>query len=94
MSGHRAIQFHPKVNKDLDKLENKQYRQVVDKILDLQRDCRPNDSRHMRGEPDVFRVDFGQYRVTYMCNEVVYVRTVGPKNDGKIYDIDGRRSGR
>ena len=94
MSGHRAIQFHPKVNKDLDKLENKQYRQVVEKILDLQRDCRPNDSRHMRGEPDVFRVDFGQYRVTYMCSNVVYVRTVGPRDGNKVYNIDRRRSGR
>ncbi len=93
MSEYRPIRFHPKVTKDLDKLENKQYRQVMDKILDLQRDCRPNDSRHMSGEPDVFRVDFGQYRVTYMCHEVVYVRTVGPRDGDKVYDIDRRRSG-
>lgn len=94
MSRHRAIQYHPKVPKYLDKLEEKQFLQLSGKIKDLQRDCRPIDSRHLAGYPGVFRVDFGQYRITYMFDDVVYVRTVGPKNDDKAYEVDRRRSGR
>lgn len=93
MNVHRSLEFHPKVPKDLDKLENKQFRQIMEKIMDLLRDCRPNDSRHLAGEPGVFRIDSGQYRVTYMCSNVVYVRTVGPRDGDKVYDIDRRRSG-
>ena len=88
----RALDFHSKVPKELDAIEKKQYKQVMGKILDLTKNPRPSDSKHLAGNPGCFRVDSGEYRACYSFDDAkVFIHVVGPRNDGDVFNTFRRR---
>ncbi len=54
-----------KADKFLAKVSKKEHGQLWERIEDLQNNPRPNDSIHMTGYPDCFRIDVGEFRVIY-----------------------------
>jgi mRNA interferase RelE/StbE len=83
----------PGVIKSLDKLPPKFFRQIVLKILALQFDPRPNDSKRIAA---AFRVDSGEYRILYFINDQdkeIQVVLVAKRNDDDVYRQFIRRFG-
>ena len=71
--------------KFLDRLDAKQFRQVVRRILALATDPTPNDSIHMEGS-DYRRTDQGEYRIVYSFDdETVFIAVIGKRNDDEVY---------
>jgi mRNA interferase RelE/StbE len=67
-------------------LDPKQYRQIGRKFLSLLLDPYPNDSESLKGYPEYFRVDCGEYRIIYRLeDDVIKLTLVGLRNDGDIY---------
>lgn len=72
--------------KFLDNLQAKQFKQVASRVIDLERNPRPPDMKHMHGYPGYFRITVGEYRVIYKTSdEVVHVVAVGQRNDDAVY---------
>ena len=59
------IDLSRKAKKFLAKVKPKEYGQLWGRIQDLQNNPRPNDSEHVTGYPDCFRIDVGEFRVIY-----------------------------
>jgi mRNA interferase RelE/StbE len=75
-----------------DKLDAKLYRQVGRKVLSLLLNAYPQDSQVLRGAPNYFRVDCGEYRIIYSIDDdVLKIALIGKRNDGEIYDIFKRK---
>ncbi|MGA1283203.1 MAG: hypothetical protein ACO34J_03940 [Prochlorothrix sp.] len=81
--------------KDLGKLPMKEFRQLMQRIVELQTTPRPHDSRPLNkyGLRDVFSVDAGEYRICYRIQEEpehhlaqIQVLMVDKRNDGTIYN--------
>ncbi len=72
--------------KFLDTLPPKQFRQVINKILSLLENPRPNDSAELKGYP-FLRVDIGEYRIIYdkYENNVLRIILIGKRNDNAVY---------
>jgi mRNA interferase RelE/StbE len=69
----------------LDRLDAKQYRQVVRRILALIDDATPPDSIKMTGS-EYRRVDQGEYRIVYFFDtDTVHIVVVGKRNDDEVY---------
>lgn len=69
----------------LDRLDAKQYRQVVRRILALIDDATPPDSIKLTGS-EYRRVDQGEYRIVYSFDaDTVYIVVVGKRNDNEVY---------
>jgi mRNA-degrading endonuclease RelE of RelBE toxin-antitoxin system len=60
-----VIDLSRKAKKFLAKVKPKEYGQLWGRIQDLQNNPRPNDSEHVTGYPDCFRIDVGEFRVIY-----------------------------
>ncbi len=80
------------VVKDLQNFQAKQYKQIVTKILSLLSDPRPQDCKALKGIPDGYRVDQGEYRILYYLIEPeneqpgqVQIFRVGKRNDDEVY---------
>lgn len=75
--------------KACEKLDAKQYRQVVSTILSLLSNPEPHDNQLMRGGArGERRVDIGEYRVVYsVVDDVVEVLVVGKRNDDEVYKL-------
>jgi len=76
------------VKKVLQSLDAKQFRQVMNKIIDLMSDPYPNDSIQLSGEKyrQFRRVDIGEYRIIYKIeDDCLKVPGVGKRNDGMVY---------
>lgn len=66
-------------------IQNKQYKQIVGKILDLLKNPRPNDSILLKGY-SFYRTDIGEYRIIYSIDtDTVTVILVGKRNDDEVY---------
>lgn len=75
----------------LDRLDAKQYRQVVRRILALIDDATPPDSSKMTGS-EYRRVDQGEYRIVYFLDaDTVYIVVVGKRNDDEVYATTRRK---
>ncbi|MEG4533411.1 type II toxin-antitoxin system RelE/ParE family toxin [Microcoleus sp. D2_18a_D3] len=62
--------------------------QIAKKVLALNVDPLPNDSKQLIGYPDYYRVDSGEYRIVYNFNpdeDLVEVILVGKRNDDEVY---------
>lgn len=69
----------------LSSLDGKQYKQVVQKILNLTADPTPHDSIQMTGYP-FRRTDIGEHRIVYRFDEhTVYIALAGKRNDDDVY---------
>jgi mRNA interferase RelE/StbE len=93
MSQIRSFRFHPRVCKDLDSIQPKHHKQITTKMMNLCREPRPIDSKHLKGQPGFYRIDSGEYRTVYTFDDTeVYIRTIGPRNDDEVFERDLRRS--
>jgi mRNA interferase RelE/StbE len=73
--------------KFIGRLQSKQYKQIVSKIISLPNDPTPADSKHLSSHPGYFRVDSGEYRIVYtMQNSFIRIELVGKRNDDEFYD--------
>ncbi|MEG3845262.1 type II toxin-antitoxin system RelE/ParE family toxin [Microcoleus sp. herbarium14] len=62
--------------------------QIAKKVLSLNVDPLPNDSKQLIGYPGYYRVDSGEYRIVYNFNpdeDLVEVILVGKRNDDEVY---------
>ena len=76
-------------DKDFARLPQKHKGQVATRIMELWKiPPHPHDCRHLKGHPDCFRIDSGEYRIIYKIHKhenVVEVIEVGQRNDDDIY---------
>ena len=73
--------------KFITKLPPKQFRQVVNKILELITTGDSPDSKKLKGYP-FHRVDIGEYRVVYRKEkECIKVALVDKRNDDRVYRL-------
>lgn len=66
----------------------KQFKQVMMKILSLQKNPRPQDHIALKGYPGGCRVDQGEYRILYTIDDqakLVTVFRVGKRDAGEVY---------
>jgi mRNA interferase RelE/StbE len=74
-----------RVQKFLETLPPKQFRQIVNKILALLAEPEPPDSRQLSGFP-YRRADVGEYRIIYrMEGDTVRIALIGKRNDDEVY---------
>ena len=62
--------------------------QIAKKVLALNVDPLPADSKHLSGYPGYYRVDSGEYRIVYRFNpndDLVEVILIGKRNDDDVY---------
>lgn len=62
--------------------------QIAKKVLALNVDPLPTDSKQLSGYPGYYRVDSGEYRIVYRFNpnqDLVEVILVGKRNDDDVY---------
>ena len=78
--------------KAVEKLDAKQYRQVVGAILGLLKNPEPHDSKQLAGAKNrERRSDAGEYRIIYCHDgEVVEILVVGKRNDDAVYKLRAR----
>jgi len=82
---HRKLSLTNDADKFLDRLDAKQFRQVVRRILALAHEPTPADSIQMKGGR-YRRVDQGEYRIVYFFDDdTVYIVVVGKRNDDDVY---------
>ena len=63
--------------------------QIAKKVLALNIDPRPTDSKNLKGYPGFYRVDSGEYRIIYRFvseEDLVEVILVGKRNDDEVYE--------
>lgn len=83
-----SIAIKPKVKKFIESLPPKHQRQVKDRMLKLQEEPIPHDSKQLIGYKPYLRVDAGEYRVIYKFDtkkELVTVVLAGKRNDDAVY---------
>jgi mRNA interferase RelE/StbE len=62
--------------------------QLAKKVLALNIDPLPSDSKELKGYSNLFRVDSGEYRIVYRYSsqdDLVTVLLVGKRNDDEVY---------
>lgn len=88
-----ALDLQPKAKKFINFLPPKHKRQIKDRILSLQNDPTPNDSKKLLGYENYIRVDSGEYRIIYRYEveqDLIIIVLIGKRNDGEIYKIAKR----
>ncbi|MBE9100554.1 type II toxin-antitoxin system RelE family toxin [Vacuolonema iberomarrocanum] len=76
------------VLKFLKGLQPKIAAQIAKKVLALNVDPLPTDSKALSGYPGYYRVDSGEYRIVYRFypkEDLVEVVLVGKRNDDEVY---------
>jgi len=74
-----------RVQKFLETLPPKQFRQVVNKVLALLVEPEPPDSKQLSGF-SYRRADVGEYRIIYRVEgDVVKIALIGKRNDNEVY---------
>ncbi|MGL6341695.1 MAG: type II toxin-antitoxin system RelE family toxin [Waterburya sp.] len=62
--------------------------QIAKKVLALNVDPLPTDSKQLKGYPGYYRVDSGEYRIIYQFDvekDLIEVILVGKRNDDDVY---------
>jgi len=81
----RKLSMTGDADRFLERLDAKQYRQVVRRILALAADATPPDSVRLEGS-NLRRVDQGEYRIVYSFDtDTVFIVIVGKRNDDEVY---------
>lgn len=79
------INLTKQAKKFLQKLPNKQARQIIERLLALKENTKPFDYKKLHGY-DMYRIDVGEYRIIYFWNDTtVFVKLVGKRNDDDVY---------
>jgi mRNA interferase RelE/StbE len=72
----------------LNGLQPKIAAQISKKVLSLNLDPFPADSKKLKGYDKYYRVDSGEYRIVYSYNstaDLIEIILVGKRNDDEIY---------
>jgi mRNA interferase RelE/StbE len=72
----------------LNGLQPKIAAQISKKVLSLNLDPFPTDSKKLKGYDKYYRVDSGEYRIVYTYNsttDLIEIILVGKRNDDEIY---------
>jgi mRNA interferase RelE/StbE len=62
--------------------------QIAKKVFALNVDPLPTDSKSLKGYPEFYRVDSGEYRIVYRFDaeaDVIQILLVGKRNDDEVY---------
>ncbi len=62
--------------KEITGLQPKIRRQILGKLVELEKNSHPQDSKALKGEEDAYRVDSGEYRISYHIDKKSRVITV------------------
>jgi mRNA interferase RelE/StbE len=81
----KSIQLSKKAAKFLENAHPKHKQQLALKVLSLQNDPTPSDSKQLKGSA-YLRVDFGEYRIIYQDTPTsIQILLIGKRNDDDIY---------
>ncbi|MFE1166945.1 type II toxin-antitoxin system RelE/ParE family toxin [Nocardiopsis sp. NPDC058789] len=69
MSGIYTVSFAEQAYKQLDKLDKPVRLRIARKVQELTVDPRPAGSIPLKGEPDLWRVRVGDYRIVYAIRD-------------------------
>jgi len=64
-----SLYIKEQVNKELLTYPPKIFKQVVSKILSLQKNPRPQDCKALKGIPGAYRTGQGEYRIIYIVKD-------------------------
>lgn len=82
-----ALRITKSARKDIIDLQPKFFKQVMGRILLLAEEPRPQDYKQLKGQPGVYRVDQGEYRILYrILEDSVEIFRVGKRNDDEVYE--------
>ena len=87
------LDLKPKAKKFIELLPPKHKRQIKDRILSMQDDPMPKDSKKLLGYEKYSRIDIGEYRIIYRyeCKkDLITIVLIGKRNDNEIYRIAKR----
>ena len=79
-----SVRLNRAARRELNRLDSRIHRQVLEKILALGDNPRPRDVKLLRGRDRSYRVHSGEYRILYEINEatkVVLVVRVGHRRE-------------
>ena len=83
-----TVTFKPSALKELNDLNNKDVKSIMDKITALEKNPRPVNCKKLKGSNEnIYRIRIGVYRVIYNIDDgikVVSIRDVGHRKD--IYE--------
>jgi len=75
-----------RAEKEIARLPPKIWRQVVEKVLALEANPRPQDVKPLKGEEDAYRVDSGEYRILFhLDNKAKEVTVFRVKHRRDVY---------
>ncbi len=60
-----TLKVKRRAEKEIAELQPKIRRQILGKIVELEKNPHPQDSKSLKGEEDAYRVDSGEYRILY-----------------------------
>lgn len=70
----------------IKQLPPKQFKQIQLAIYQLMSNPKASDSMQLKGYPNFFRKDIGEYHIIYQFDSTnVYIELVGKRNDDEIY---------
>ena len=79
------IKFKPSALKELNGLNNKDIKKIIEKIAELENEPRPVNCKKLAGSNEnLYRIRIGVYRVIYNIDDgirVVNIRDVGHRKD-------------
>lgn len=79
------LSFSGDVDKFLARLDARQFRQIMRRVMALGDLPLPHDSAKLQGF-ELYRVDQGEYRIIYhFDDETLYVYLIGKRNDDEVY---------
>lgn len=64
-----SIEFDKSVKKTLSKLPNEIIKKLLDTIVKLADDARPNGCKKLQSNGDYYRIKVGNYRIIYEIND-------------------------
>jgi mRNA interferase RelE/StbE len=86
MSDRYTLQLGRDAKKSLADLQPKQFKQIATKIFALLDNPQPQDCKALKGYPNGYRVDSGEYRVLYTLEDgEIRIFRVGKRNDDEVY---------
>jgi mRNA interferase RelE/StbE len=80
-----SVTFKPSALKELNDLNNKDVKRIMEKITALEEEPRPVNCKKLKGSNEnLYRIRIGDYRVIYNIDDgikVVSIRDVGNRKD-------------
>jgi mRNA interferase RelE/StbE len=82
------IRLTTRVGRFLEEIPLKHAKQLQRKLLHLQEDPNPPDSKKLKGYDNYLRADIGEYRIIYSIDTdkaELLVEIIGKRNDDDVY---------